>query len=94
MVKRFANANRIWGLDVWNNSENSTGISYEKVVGAKEVALMQAILPEIFDWIRSQKPIQTLTCGVWAGIWNSDDKLKPIAKNQASKFRHDKFSKL
>ncbi len=82
VVKRFATDKRIWGWDVWNEPDNTTGTSYEKVDGPRKIELVTALLPKVFNWVRSQKPSQPLTCGVWAGDWRSDEKLKPIEKIQ------------
>jgi len=82
VVSRFANDKRILGWDVWNEPDNMTGPSYEKVELPDKVNYVIPLLKKTFAWARSAKPSQPLTSGVWAGNWSSDDKLKPIEKLQ------------
>jgi hypothetical protein len=70
IVKRFANDPRILCWDVWNEpdntNENSYGInSKQNLEPANKVAIVNKLLPKVFEWVRSQKPIAPLTCGVW-----------------------------
>jgi hypothetical protein len=40
------------------------------------------LLPQVFAWARSARPIQPLTSGVWRGDWTSVDKMPPMARVQ------------
>jgi len=82
VVKRFANDKRILIWDIWNEPDNMTGPSYEKVELPNKVALVLPLLEKSFVWARSVNPSQPLTSGIWVGDWSSADKLKPIEKVQ------------
>ncbi len=82
VVGHFANDDRILAWDVWNEPDNMTGASYEKVEIPNKVELVLPLLKSTFEWARSVNPSQPLTSGVWAGNWSSDSTLKPIEKLQ------------
>lgn len=82
VVGRFANDKRILGWDVWNEPDNMTGPSYEKVEIPNKVVYVLPLLKKTFSWARSVHPSQPLTSGIWAGNWSSDSTLKPIEKLQ------------
>ncbi|WP_346239199.1 1,4-beta-xylanase [Niabella insulamsoli] len=81
-VGRFAKDDRIIMWDVWNEPDNMTGPSYEKVETPDKVALVLPLLKKTFEWARAANPSQPLTSGVWAGNWESDSTLKPLEKLQ------------
>lgn len=68
-VNHYKNDNRIFAWDVWNEPDNMTGPSYEKVEIKNKVELVGKLLPQVFDWARSAKPSQPLTSGLWQGDW-------------------------
>lgn len=80
-VSKFKDDKRILGWDVWNEPDNMTGPSYEKVEIANKVDLVYNLLGEVFKWARESNPSQPLTSGVWAGDW-TEANLKPIFKLQ------------
>lgn len=82
IVAKFAKDNRIVMWDVWNEPDNMTGPSYEKVETPDKVQLVLPLLKKTFEWARSANPSQPLTSGVWVGNWQSDSTLKPIEKLQ------------
>jgi len=82
VVKRFAKDDRILAWDMWNEPDNDTGNSYQKVDLPNKVSYVIPLLKEAFGWARSQNPTQPLTSGVWAGNYESDATLKPIEKLQ------------
>lgn len=82
IVGKFANDDRILAWDVWNEPDNMTGPSYEKVEVPNKVDLVLPLLQKTFEWARSANPSQPLTSGVWAGDWSSDSVMKPIEKLQ------------
>ncbi|WP_026993740.1 cellulase family glycosylhydrolase [Flectobacillus major] len=81
-VGHFAHDERILGWDVWNEPDNLTGASYEKVELKNKVEIVTRLLADVFVWTRSANPIQPITSGIWAGDWSSDSKLKAIEKLQ------------
>lgn len=80
-VAHFKEDQRILGWDVWNEPDNMTGSSYEKVEIANKVDLVYNLLGKVFKWARESNPSQPLTSGVWAGDW-TEANLKPIFKLQ------------
>jgi hypothetical protein len=80
-VAHFKDDNRILGWDVWNEPDNMTGPSYEKVEISNKEELVYKLLEKTFEWARSSNPSQPLTSGVWAGDW-SEKGMKPIFKLQ------------
>ncbi len=82
IVGKFANDDRIFAWDVWNEPDNMTGPSYEKVEVPNKAELVLPLLKKTFEWARSSNPSQPLTSGVWSGNWESENTLKPIEKLQ------------
>jgi endo-1,4-beta-mannosidase len=82
VVSRFANDERILGWDIWNEPDNMTGPSYEKVEIPNKVAYVTPLLKKAFTWSRSVNPSQPLTSGIWVGDWSSHNVMKPIEKLQ------------
>jgi hypothetical protein len=65
IVRHFRNDSRILCWDVWNEPDNTNGNSYGKKEPAEKVAFVNALLPRVFAWARSEKPSQPLTSGLW-----------------------------
>ncbi|WP_293309744.1 cellulase family glycosylhydrolase [Pedobacter sp. UBA5917] len=82
LIGRFANDKRILAWDVWNEPDNMTGPSYEKIEIPNKVALVLPLLKNAFVWARSVNPSQPLTSGIWVGDWSAPEKMKPIEKLQ------------
>lgn len=82
VVAKFASDGRILGWDIWNEPDNMTGPSYEKVEIADKVEYVLPLLKKAFVWSRSVNPSQPLTSGIWVGDWSSHDVMKPIEKVQ------------
>lgn len=80
-VDHYKNDNRIFAWDVWNEPDNMTGPSYEKVEIKNKVELVGKLLPQVFDWARSANPSQPLTSGLWQGDW-TQDKINDFHKMQ------------
>ena len=82
VVGHFADDDRILGWDIWNEPDNLNTSSYGKEEPANKVALVNALLPQVFAWARAAGATQPLTSGVWKGDWSSDAKLSPTEKIQ------------
>jgi hypothetical protein len=67
VVARFANDPRVVVWDVWNEPDNLDGgaIRRPDLEPRDKVALVNALLPEVFAWAREAEPSQPLTSGVW-----------------------------
>ncbi|MFD1605601.1 cellulase family glycosylhydrolase [Flavobacterium artemisiae] len=81
-VSHFKDDKRILGWDVWNEPDNMTGPSYEKVEIKNKAALILPLLKQVFAWARSSNPSQPLTSGVWVGDWSDEAKMQPMHKMQ------------
>ena len=82
IVGAFANDDRILAWDVWNEPDNSGGGKYPNNLKDK-TQVMNALLPQVFAWARSQGPKQPLTSGVWthdswddSANWSATEKIQ------------------
>jgi hypothetical protein len=83
LIAAFANDKRILAWDVWNEPDNINGTAYGRVEPKEKRALVEALLPLVFEYARAGLPTQPLTSGLWGdGDWSSPDKLTPIQKTQ------------
>jgi hypothetical protein len=84
VVGSFARDPRVLAWDLWNEPDNPGGGSYEEPsVQKRELARIEHLLPEVFAWARSRRPIQPLTSGIWSGSdWTPTAKLSPIQRTQ------------
>jgi hypothetical protein len=82
VVGAFANDERILAWDVWNEPDNTNDSSYGKAEPKNKSDLVLQLLPQVFAWARSARPIQPLTSGVWRGDWTSVDRMPPMARVQ------------
>ncbi|HMC92357.1 MAG TPA: 1,4-beta-xylanase, partial [Allosphingosinicella sp.] len=84
VVGSFAKDSRVLAWDLWNEPDNPGGGSYEEPsVQKRELGRIEHLLPEIFAWARSRRPIQPLTSGIWSGSdWTPTAKLSPIQRTQ------------
>ena len=69
IVRTFKNDKRILCWDMWNEPDNTNGNSYNKKEPAGKVTIVNGLLPQVFAWARSEKPVQPLTSGLWTW-WN------------------------
>jgi len=82
-VEHFRDDPRIHIWDVWNEPDNINALSYgPRDIPDKKAEIVTRFLPRVFDWVRSAKPTQPLTSGVWLGEWTSPNTLKPWEKVQ------------
>ena len=82
VVGAFGKDSRVLAWDVWNEPDNGNDSSYGKLEPANKRALILALLPQVFTWVREVHPSQPLTSGVWAGDWSSLEKMSPMARVQ------------
>ena len=84
VVGAFADDPRVLAWDVWNEPDNEGGGTYEDKSSYKsELARIETLLPQVFAWARSRRPLQPLTSGIWAGDdWSPKGKLWPIQRIQ------------
>jgi len=80
VVGAFANDPRILAWDVWNEPDN--GSSYAKGDPPNKNQIILALLPQVFRWARTARPMQPLTSGVWHGDWTSLETMPPMARVQ------------
>jgi hypothetical protein len=80
VVKAFAADERVLGWDVWNEPDNDGGGNYPRQ--ADKLKYVELLLPQVFEWARSQNPAQPLTSGLWKGPDWSHEKLGAIEKIQ------------
>ncbi len=82
VVGAFGKDPRISSWDVWNEPDNTNGASYGKREPANKLALVEKMLPQVFEWARSAQPTQPITSGLWQGDWSSMEALTPIQRTQ------------
>ncbi len=68
VISLFRNDNRVLGWDLWNEPDNPAKV-YRKTERPDKIALVTALLPQVFQWARAVNPVQPLTSGVWQGSW-------------------------
>lgn len=72
VVGAFANDPRVMAWDVWNEPGNDNDNSYGPTEPKNKAALVEALLPKVFAWARSARPVQPLTSGVWDVRFRTD----------------------
>ena len=78
VVGAFKNDKRVLMWDMWNEPDNTNDNSYgethtikTELPKARKIAIIEALLPQVFVWARSVTPTQPLTSGVWQ-FWRND----------------------
>lgn len=82
VVAAFSYDMRILAWDVWNEPDNTNSSNYANSELPNKVAVVQALLPKVFQYARAGSPKQPVTSGLWKGNWSSDATLTPIEKTQ------------
>ena len=84
VVGTFAKDPRVLAWDLWNEPDNHGGGMYNDDQLAQEQQRIEQLLPQVFAWARSRRPIQPLTSGVWIGEdWSPGSKsLNAIQRTQ------------
>jgi Cellulase (glycosyl hydrolase family 5) len=81
VIRAFANDDRVLAWDLWNEPSNDNQGSYHQREPKNKQALVEALLPQVFEWARSAHPSQPLTTGVW-DIDMKSDRLTKIQQAQ------------
>ena len=74
IIKAFKNDKRILCWDMWNEPDNTNGSSYGSKEPKNKIELVNHLLPQVFEWARSENPSQPLTSGLWTWWKNGWDK--------------------
>ncbi len=82
VTKRFASDKRIMCWDVWNEPDNCNGRPNRDYEPENKIQLVTHLTAQAFGWIRSQKPIQPLTSGVWQANYATNPKIADLVKIQ------------
>jgi hypothetical protein len=82
VIGHFANDQRILAWDLWNEPDNTNASSYSRFEPKNKIALVEELLPQVFNWARAMHPTQPLTSGVWTGDWAVDGKLTIMTRIQ------------
>jgi hypothetical protein len=82
VIRIYANDRRVLAWDLWNEPGNLNSDSYGKQEPRDKVALVTALLPQVFEWARAVSPSQPLTSGICCVETNPDgrnlDQLRQI----------------
>ena len=84
VVSAFANDDRIYAWDLWNEPDNPNTSSYPSGNPQAIVARVNELLPQVFAWARSANPSQPLTSGVWHGDWSNIETMNPTSRIQVA----------
>ena len=82
VISAFAHDDRVLGWDLWNEPDNTNDSSYAQLEPKNKIALVSALLPQVFAWAREAHPSQPLTSGVWKGDWSSPEKWEAMTRIQ------------
>jgi hypothetical protein len=82
VILAFADDDRILAWDVWNEPDNVNQSSYSRSELPNKQKYVLALLPKVFQYARSGRPVQPVTSGLWKGDWSSADKLNDFEKIQ------------
>jgi hypothetical protein len=82
-VRHYANDPRVVVWDVWNEPDNFDGGQDGRpgLEPKNKPELVNALMPQVFQWVREANPSQPLTSGVWLDS-HVIDKLYPIKQTQ------------
>lgn len=83
IVGAFANDERVFAWDVWNEPDNCHQVdSCDPVVLAAKADLVSPVLRKAFAWVREARPTQPLTSAIWLGDWSARHHLTRIQRVQ------------
>jgi Cellulase (glycosyl hydrolase family 5) len=81
VVRAFAKDPRVLAWDVWNEPDNMNKKQYGEVELPNKRELVQALLPQVFDWARSVHPVQPLTSAIFGRDWSLQT-MSPVERIQ------------
>jgi hypothetical protein len=66
-VGHYVNDRRVLAWDIWNEPDNGDGGQPGRpgLEPKNKADLVNALMPQVFQWVRTAKPSQPLTSGVW-----------------------------
>ena len=82
VVGAFTTDERILAWDLWNEPDNVSDDSVRKGDPKNKDELILALLPQVYQWARGEKPMQPLTSGVWRGDGSKPLTLSSVAQVQ------------
>lgn len=82
VVGAFANDKRVLAWDLWNEPNNGDAAAVVRGDPKNKDELVLKLLPQVYAWARSAKPVQPLTSGIWTGNWSSIETMAPVARVQ------------
>ena len=81
VVGHFRDDKRVLMWDLMNEPDNDSS-QYKEYELTNKAAVALSLLKEEWEWVRSVKPSQPLTSGVWSGEWATDAGLKEMERFQ------------
>jgi hypothetical protein len=78
VLSQFRSDDRVLGWDLWNEPDNPARV-YRKVERKDKQELVEALLPQVFQWARAVDPVQPLTSAVWNGNWGDPSSRSAIS---------------
>lgn len=82
VVAIFSIDKRVLAWDVWNEPDNTNKATYPNSELPNKIAIVESVLPKLFQYVRAGQPTQPVTSGLWHGDWSSEATLTPIEKLQ------------
>jgi len=82
VVAAFSIDKRVLAWDVWNEPDNTNTASYPNSELPNKLAVVENLLPKVFQYARAGVPTQPVTSGLWHGDWSSEATLSGIEKAQ------------
>ncbi len=85
VIERFRHDPRIEGWDVWNEPDNlnaGKGDYSKNDFGDRKGEVILPLITQAFEWVRSARPDQPVTSGIWQGDWSDPEKLTPLHRFQ------------
>lgn len=65
VVGHFREDSRVVGWDVWNEPDNESPWYLPRELGEAKPEIVFPLIARAFDWVRSARPTQPVTSGVW-----------------------------
>lgn len=82
VVSHFRDDPRICLWDVWNEPDNPNSAAYgPRDLQDRKSAIVLPLLHKAFKWVRTGRPSQPVSCGVWIGEWTAEQ-IQPFYRLQ------------